>query len=61
MFERTEIAESIYESVVESSNKNLPRQRPTALVTEGIREENPLHRGLVPRRVRALTSIENDM
>ena len=41
MFERMEIAESIYEGVVEPSFKNLPGQTPTLLITsskiEGIR------------------------
>ena len=33
MFELMEIVESIYEVVVESSYKNLPKQTPTVLVT----------------------------
>ena len=37
VFERMEIAGSIYEGVVEPSYKNLPRQKPIVLVTEGIR------------------------
>ena len=54
IFERIDISESIYKSVVERSYKNLPRQMPTVLVTSGIREENmPCHR-LTLRGVRAL-------
>ena len=39
MFERIEIAESIYKGVVEHSYKKLPGNMPTMLVTAGIREE----------------------
>ena len=61
MFERMEISESIYKGIVENSYKNLPGKTPTVLVTEGKREEKPPSHGLAPKRVRALTSSENDM
>ena len=35
MFERIEIAESVYEGVLEPSYKNLPGQTPIVLVTAG--------------------------
>ena len=38
MFERIEIAESIYGGVVEYSYKNLPKHMPTMMVTAVIRE-----------------------
>ena len=61
MFERMEIAESIYEGVVEPYYKNLAGETPTVMVTAYKREEKPPHHGLAPRRVRALASSENDM
>ena len=41
MFERMEIAESIYKVVVEPYYKNLPGKTPTTLITEGKIEEKP--------------------
>ena len=41
--------------------KNLPGQTPTVLVTTGIREEKTHLPGLVPGRVRAMASAENEM
>ena len=49
MFERMEIADSIYEGVVEPSCKTLPRQKPILLVTACIIKENPPYHGLAPR------------
>ena len=57
MFEHMEIAESIYEGVVEPSYKNIPGQTPTVLVTAGIIEENPPRLGIAPIKVRALASV----
>ena len=56
MFERMEIAESIYKGVVEPSYKNLPVQKPTMLVAEGKIEEKPPRHELSPRILRALES-----
>ena len=61
IFEGMEISESIYKGVVELSYKNPPQQTPTVLVTVGIREEKPPCHGLASRRVRALTSAENEI
>ena len=58
MFDQTDIAESIYEGVVEISYKILLGQIPITLVTSGIREENPPHHILTPRLVRALERAE---
>ena len=61
MFEKLEIAESIYEVAVEPSYKNLIGCMPTVLVTADKREDNlPRHR-ITLRSVRALASAENDM
>ena len=57
VFEHTEIAESIYEYVVEPYYKTLPGQIPL----ERIKEENPPHIRLTPRWVRALASAEKDV
>ena len=48
MFDHIEIAESIYEDVVEPSYKKPPGKIPTMLVTLGIREENPPRQRLSP-------------
>ena len=61
IFERTEIAESIYEGVVEPYYKSLLGKMPTVLVTAGKREENPPCIGLSLRRVRVLASAEKGM
>ena len=49
MFERMEIAESVYEGVVEPSNKNLIWQITTAMVTSVKLEEKPPRQVLTPR------------
>ena len=41
MFERTEIAKSIYQGVVKPYHKNILGQTPTVLISEGSREEKP--------------------
>ena len=51
MFERMEIAEFIYEGVVEPSYKNLPGQTPTVLFKAVRIEERLPHDGLAPPRV----------
>ena len=59
MVDCMEIAESIYEDVVETSCKKKPGKTPTTLVSSGIRAEKPPHNGLAPRRLRVLASAEN--
>ena len=49
IFERMDIAESIYKGVVEPSYKNLLGKMPTRLVTEIKREDNPHHNIFNPR------------
>ena len=44
-----EIAESIYESVVEPSLKDLLGQMPSVMVSEGKLEDNPPRQLLTPR------------
>ena len=61
MFKRMEIAESIYEGVVEPSYKNIPRKTPIVLFTEGKREEKPTSHVIYPRSVKALLGAENNM
>ena len=56
-----EIAESIYEVVVQPSYKNLPGNMPTVLVTSGVRDENLPCLRLTPKQVRDLASAEIDM
>ena len=56
-----EIAESIYEGVVEPSYKNLPGNMPAVLATSGIREEKPPRLGLTLQQERDLERAENDM
>ena len=61
MFERTEIAESIYEGVVTPSYKKVLRQKPTVLDSLGIREEKPPRQILAPQRMGALESSVNNI
>ena len=61
MFERMEIAESIYEGVVTPSNKKLIRHKPTVLYSLGIREEKPPRQTLTPWNIKALASAVNDV
>ena len=61
IFEHMEIAESIYEDLVETSYKNLPGYMPTVLVAAGIREDNPPCLRFTPRPVRVLESAEKVM
>ena len=61
MFERMEIAEYIYEVLVEPYYKKLLGNNWTHLVTKGKTEENPPYHRLTLRWVRALESSENDM
>ena len=56
-----EIAEYIYEGVVEPSYKNLPGKIPTVLFTEGKIEDNTPLSVLAPRRVRELSSAKKIM
>ena len=56
MFEPLEIAESIYEGVVEHSYKELPGHTPTVLVTALKSEENPPCKILTLIRSRVITS-----
>ena len=61
MFEKMDMAESVYEGVVKPSYKNLLGQMTTMLVTAGKREDKtPRHR-LIPQWVKALGSAENNM
>ena len=53
-----EIAESIYEGVVEPSYKKLPGQMPTVLVTADKREEKLPISGLAPVRTISLATAE---
>ena len=61
MFEQMEIAEYIYEVVVEPSYKTLLGKPPTVLVTAGKIDKKPPHHILTPRWLRSLVSAENDM
>ena len=61
IFEHMEIADSIYEGVIEPLYKNLPGQTTTVLITAGKIEEKPPRRGIDLRRLRVLSSAENDM
>ena len=61
MFERMEIAESIYKGVVEPFYKNLPGHTRTVLVIASIREETPQLHGPALRRVISLESEENEI
>ena len=61
MFERMEIAESIYEGVVSPSYKKIPGQTPTVLGSVGIREEKPHRQTLTPRSMGALERAVSDM
>ena len=61
MFERMEIAESIYEGVVEPSYKKIIGEMPTVLASAGKKEEKPPCQLLTLRWVKALTSAEKGM
>ena len=61
IFECMEIAEYIYEGVVEPSDKNLPGKTTAVTVTAGIIKEKSHRHGIAPIRVRALERSENDM
>ena len=52
---------NIYEGLVTPSYKKPLRQKPTVLVTAGIREDKPPCHGLSLIRARALESAENNM
>ena len=56
-----DIAESIYEDVVEPSYKNQLGHSPNILVTAGKREDNSPCRRFTPWWLRELVSAENDM
>ena len=61
MFEHMEITKSIYEGVVEYSNKKITWADANRAGTSGIKWEKPPRHGLALRSLRALTSAENDM
>ena len=60
MFEQTDMAEYIYEGVVEPSYKNSLGQTLTIMVAAGKREEKNPHHRLTPRWARALAGEENE-
>ena len=49
MFEKMEIAESIYKCVVEPSHKNILGKMPTMMVSAGTKEDNPPYHSLIPQ------------
>ena len=61
MFERMEIAESIYEDVVTPYYKKLLGNNPPVLDSLGIIEEKPPCQTLTPRSMKVLTSTINNM
>ena len=61
MFEKMDIAESIYEGVVEPSYKNLLGQTPTVLVTSVIIEDTTPCQIITLRWAKALASTEKNM
>ena len=61
MFERMEIAESIYEGVVTPSYKKLLVQKPTVLELLGKREEIQPRQTITPQHMGAPESVVNDM
>ena len=56
-----EIAESIYESILEPYYKKLLEKKTTVLVKAGKQEENPPRHRLTPRWVRLMSNAEKDM
>ena len=61
MFERMEIAESIYEGVVTPSYKKLPGQKQTLMDSVGKIEKHPPRQILTPQRMGVVESAINNM
>ena len=61
MFESIQIAETIYEGVVEPSYKKLLDHMLTMLVSAGRREEKPPQQEFTPRWVNAMASSRKGM